>query len=242
MNVAKDPCTVAVAIDLGFRCLWDFGGEGGVTSHNGTYTYDDPGRLTTITQPGLPTENYTWYADGTLATLPGNGGTQVVSIDASGQVSSLTDGTGSIVATTVFDAFGVRRSGTESLSEGVTRDVYGGGNEDGLEALVQSRQIKLLAIKPIVIVAAHCANACAWFLYSITEACQSCAKSCGRYKNDEYVHCMASCTSKYIQSKPVDGIAGIGCVLCICTAIKGTACAVIARAIKKKLDLDAKPL
>jgi len=66
MSVAKDPCTAAVAIDLGFRCHWDFRSEGRVTSHNGTYTYDDAGRLTTVTQPRQTGENCTWYTDGTL--------------------------------------------------------------------------------------------------------------------------------------------------------------------------------
>ena len=51
--------------------------ENGVTSHNGTYSYDDSGRLTQCvdTATGL-TETYTWNNDNTLASSPATGYTR----------------------------------------------------------------------------------------------------------------------------------------------------------------------
>jgi hypothetical protein len=79
-----------------------FRSEGGVTSHDGTYTYDNASRLSTVTQPGVTTENYTWWADGTLKSLPGQtssytrkldydeeGRLTLIQKDASGTVTNL---------------------------------------------------------------------------------------------------------------------------------------------------------
>jgi hypothetical protein len=66
-----------------------FRSEGGTTSHNGTYTYNDASRLTLVTQPGLSNENYTWYADGTLASLPGSGVTRNLDYDEEGRMTVL---------------------------------------------------------------------------------------------------------------------------------------------------------
>ena len=71
-----------------------FRSEGGVTSHDGTYTYDDASRLSTVTQPGVATENYTWWADGTLKSLPGNSGTtRNLEYDEESRMSALKIGT-----------------------------------------------------------------------------------------------------------------------------------------------------
>jgi len=208
-----------------------FRSESSTTSHDGTYTYDSAGRLTTVTQPSLATENYTWNADGTLASLPGSGYTRNLSYDEEGrlielkqgttskftfgygydggrrwtkdlaksvwswfpcgvacsagelteltsdltgatwttasssltrpgcgggglplrigaqvplpglfgQTAAVTDSSATVVATAVFDAFGVQRFGTGTLSAGVLRATYGNGNEDGMSAFLNGR-------------------------------------------------------------------------------------------------------
>jgi len=192
-------------------------------------TCDDAGWLTTITQPGLSTENYTWYADGTLATLPGNGGTRTLEYDEEGRntaikygstvkfefgyaydgarrwtkdiaankwtwypcgvacsagelvemssdltgatwtttstslttggcgtslirsdalfvvndsrgnVTTITGANADTIATTVYDANGVRRAGSGSLTPGVIRAIYGSGNEDSMGSFSNAR-------------------------------------------------------------------------------------------------------
>jgi hypothetical protein len=67
------------------------------------------------------------------------GGTQWVLKDLLGRVSRSTDGSGNTVATAIFDMDGVARYGTGTLSSAVIRDTYGAGNEDGLNAMIQSR-------------------------------------------------------------------------------------------------------
>ncbi|MDH4389243.1 MAG: hypothetical protein QE269_11025 [Fimbriimonas sp.] len=61
-----------------------FRSENGVASHNGTYTYDDAGRLTnvadTVTASGLG-GSYTWNNDSTLASYPGPGYTRLLGYD-----------------------------------------------------------------------------------------------------------------------------------------------------------------
>jgi YD repeat-containing protein len=56
--------------------------ENGVVSHNGTYSYDDSGRLTQCVDSatGL-TELYTWNPDSTLASYPGPGYTRRLEYD-----------------------------------------------------------------------------------------------------------------------------------------------------------------
>ena len=56
--------------------------EGAVTSHSGTYSYDDASRLTQCvdTATGL-TEFYTWNADSTLSSYPGPGYTRRLEYD-----------------------------------------------------------------------------------------------------------------------------------------------------------------
>ena len=59
-----------------------FRSEGGVVSHNATYTYDDAGRLTQVVDAANnTTEVFTWYPDGTVASYPGPGYTRLCEYD-----------------------------------------------------------------------------------------------------------------------------------------------------------------
>jgi hypothetical protein len=63
-----------------------------LTSHNGTYPYDNAGRLTnvsdTVATSGLG-GTYSWNADGTLATMPGPGYRRVLSYDEGGRLTQI---------------------------------------------------------------------------------------------------------------------------------------------------------
>ena len=82
-----------------------FRSENGVASHNGTYTYDDAGRLTTVadtvTASGLG-GNYTWNADSTLASYPGPGYTRKLSYDEEGRLTKIDRDNGTTI-TPVFE-------------------------------------------------------------------------------------------------------------------------------------------
>jgi YD repeat-containing protein len=96
-----------------------FRSEGGVTSHDGTYTYDNASRLSTVTQPGVTTENYTWWADGTLKSLPGNSGTtRNLEYDEEARMSALKIGT-----TTKFE-FGYGYDGGRRWSKDLDANVW----------------------------------------------------------------------------------------------------------------------
>ena len=66
--------------------------ENGVASHDGTYAYDDAGRLTNVadavTGSGLG-GSYVWNADGTLASMPANGYRRVMGYDEEGRLTGI---------------------------------------------------------------------------------------------------------------------------------------------------------
>ncbi len=67
-----------------------FRSENGVTSHNGTYTYDDAGRLTGVadTVPNSALGGaYTWNPDGTLVSSPGRSGRREFGYNEEGQMT-----------------------------------------------------------------------------------------------------------------------------------------------------------
>lgn len=73
-----------------------FRSENGVVSHDGTYTYDDAGRLTNVADaaPGSTLNGaYTWNDDGTLASYPGPGYTRNLSYDEEGRLTQISKGT-----------------------------------------------------------------------------------------------------------------------------------------------------
>ena len=82
-----------------------FRSEKGVASHNGTYSYDDAGRLTnvadTVTASGLGGK-YTWNADSTLASYPGPGYTRKLSYDEEGRLTKISRDTAGTI-TPVFE-------------------------------------------------------------------------------------------------------------------------------------------
>ena len=82
-----------------------FRSENGVASHNGTYTYDDAGRLTnvtdTVTTSGLG-GSYTWNNDSTLASYPGPGYTRKLSYDEEGRLTKIDRDNGTTI-TPVFE-------------------------------------------------------------------------------------------------------------------------------------------
>ena len=79
--------------------------ENSVVSHNGTYSYDDAGRLTnvadTVSSSGLG-GNYAWNNDGTLASYPGPGYTRKLSYDEEGRLTKISRDNGTTV-TPVFE-------------------------------------------------------------------------------------------------------------------------------------------
>ena len=66
--------------------------ENGVASHNGTYAYDDAGRLTNVADAvgtsGLG-GSYVWNADGTLASMPANGYRRTMTYDEEGRLTAI---------------------------------------------------------------------------------------------------------------------------------------------------------
>ncbi len=75
-----------------------FRSEKGVASHNGTYSYDDAGRLTNVADTVTTSDlggSYTWNADGTLASLPGPGYTRKLSYDEEGRLTKISQQSGS---------------------------------------------------------------------------------------------------------------------------------------------------
>jgi YD repeat-containing protein len=69
-----------------------FRSEDGVTSHDGTYTYDNADELTLVVEEASGSavnENYTWYDDGTLKTYPGPGYTRLLDYDEEGRLASI---------------------------------------------------------------------------------------------------------------------------------------------------------
>ena len=82
-----------------------FRSEKGVASHNGTYSYDDAGRLTnvadTVTSSGLGGA-YTWNANSTLASYPGPGYTRKLDYDEEGRLTKISRET-TTTTTPVFE-------------------------------------------------------------------------------------------------------------------------------------------
>ncbi|HSV72424.1 MAG TPA: DUF6531 domain-containing protein [Chthonomonadales bacterium] len=61
--------------------------EGGVTTHDGVYSYDDAGRLVQVFDAATnATETYVWHADSTLARYPGPGYARVCEYDEEGRL------------------------------------------------------------------------------------------------------------------------------------------------------------
>ena len=86
---------------------------------NSILSYDDAGRLSTVAQPGVATENYTWWADGTLKSLPGNSGTtRNLEYDEESRMSALKIGT-----TTKFE-FGYGYDGGRRWSKDLDANVW----------------------------------------------------------------------------------------------------------------------
>jgi YD repeat-containing protein len=64
--------------------------ENGVTSHDGTYSYDDAGRLTQVVDAATQaTELYAWNADDTLASYPGPGYARLLDYDEEGRLTRI---------------------------------------------------------------------------------------------------------------------------------------------------------
>lgn len=78
--------------------------------------HDNASRLTSVTQPGLPTETYTWHGDSTLASLPGPSGTRNLEYDEEGQLRSIKHG-----STTKFE-FMAGFDGARRWSKDVSAD------------------------------------------------------------------------------------------------------------------------
>jgi YD repeat-containing protein len=82
-----------------------FRSESGVTSHDGTYSYNVAGWLTDMVETAQGSKVghvYTWHPDGTLASYPGPGYTRVLDYDEEGRLISIARDNGSTV-TPVFE-------------------------------------------------------------------------------------------------------------------------------------------
>jgi hypothetical protein len=69
-----------------------FRSEGGVTSHDGTYTYDAASRLTQVVEEASGSainEYYTWYDDDALKTYPGPGYARLLDYDEEARLTSI---------------------------------------------------------------------------------------------------------------------------------------------------------
>jgi len=128
-----------------------------------------------------------------------------------------------IVATAVFDAFGVQRFGTGTLSAGVLRATYGNGNEDGMSAFLNGRAQRFGpqkgggGPKPIGVVPPDCQTACENCMSIANAFLTACLAAVGAGCAALMGVCSAVCITSGVWTGGVPcaicfGIAGIGCL------------------------------
>lgn len=77
-------------------------------------------------------------------------GSQYVLNDLFGRVAQARDSSGTLVASSTYDVFGVQRTGSGAFAAGIIRKTYGGNNEDGLSAFLRLRSLPPIPRPPLV--------------------------------------------------------------------------------------------